>query len=347
MTRAVEFLLSCAILIELKSTYWHSMNNTFDLGFLGNLTNPKAKAAAAPTQRLPGLQTPGVSPGSFWCEMSADEYHNGSPGLSSSRLKHMLVSPARYQLRLQRPPIETDALRLGRLLHTMVLEPHLVNSEFVVWSEGRRQGMNWDLFRVQHLGKTHITEAQYETALGMAAALRQMEDFPLDAWLEGVANVAPAIKERSLFWIDEETGLLCKARPDALTLGMSALIGDLKSTRCAAEHAFIQDVFNFRYDLQAAHYRAGVKAVFGVDANFALFSVEKEEPHVTRSFIMTPEVLADGERYRRFCLTMVKKCTDENRWPKQPPAKAPVAVAPLFMKDTALLDMAKAYGIAI
>lgn len=324
------------------------MNNTFDLEFLGALTNTKASSPPPPpVQRTPGFQTPGVSPGSFWCEMSADEYHNGSPGLSSSRLKHMLVSPAIYQLKLKRPPIETDALRHGRLLHTMVLEPHLVSSEFVVWTEGRRQGMNWDLFRVQHLGKTHITEAQYEASLGMAAALREMDDFPLDAWLEGVATVAPAIKERSLFWIDEETGLLCKARPDALTLGVSALIGDLKSTRSAAERAFLHDVFHYRYDLQAAHYRAGVKAVLGVEANFALFAVEKLEPYVTRSFIMTPEALAKGERYRRYCLNMVKKCTDENRWPKQPPANGPVPVAPEFMEDTDLLDMAKAYGIPV
>lgn len=320
------------------------MNNALDLGFLNAISNI---TSSVPAPRLPGLQTAGVSPGSFWCEMSAEEYHNGSPGLSSSRLKHMLVSPASYQLKLKRPPLETDALRLGRLLHTMVLEPHLVNSEFVVWSEGRRQGMTWELFQIQNIGKTHVTEAQYEAALGMAAALRQMQDFPLDAWLEGVADVAPAIKERCLFWIDEETGLLCKARPDAMTLGISALIGDLKSTRSAAEAAFISDIFNFRYDFQAAHYRAGVKAVFGVDANFALFAVEKAEPYVTRSFILTPEALAKGERYRRFCLNMVKKCTDENAWPKQPPAKAPVPVAPLFMEDSSLLDMAKAYGVAV
>ncbi len=110
----------------------------------------------------------------------------------------------------------------------------------------------------------------------MAAALRGIQDFPFASWLDGPDGIAPAIKERSLFWVDEDTGLQCKARPDAMTLGESALCGDLKSARSVEPDEFIKDLFKFRYDLQAAHYLACIKAVYGVDASFAFFTVEKE-----------------------------------------------------------------------
>jgi hypothetical protein len=201
--------------------------------------------------------------------------------------------------------------------------------------------------------KTIITESQMVCVEQMSAALLQMTDFPLAAWLSGVkasgagAAIAPAIKERSLFWVDEDTGLQCKARPDAMSLGDKALVGDLKSTRSAAVDDFMYDIFKFRYDVQAAHYLAGVKAVYGVDARFAFFAVEKEEPNVTRTFLMTPDALANGERHRRYCLRMIRRCLDSNHWPKQPPGTKPVSVELPFMRDQPLRDMAAAYGIEI
>lgn len=299
------------------------------------------------------LRNIGVTPNSFDCEMDAEEYHNGSPGISSSRMKHMLVSPAVYQIKLQRPMQETDALRVGRMLHTQVLEPHLVSSEFAIWNEGRRQGTDWAQFAMNNADKTIITEQQLTCVEGMAQALLQMRDFPLAAWLAGVkgldasSDIAPAMKEHSLFWIDEDTGLQCKARPDAMTLGSKPLVGDLKSARSVSVDDFIYDIFKYRYDMQAAHYLAGVKAVYGIDAPFAFFAVEKEEPHVSRTFLMTPDALANGERHRRYCLRMIRRCLDSGQWPKQPDGTKPVSVDVPFMRDNSLKNMADAYGISI
>jgi hypothetical protein len=303
---------------------------------------------------IPGtksLRKPGVMTNSFVCEMDAVEYHNGSPGISSSRMKHMLVSPAVYQLKLHRPMQETDALRVGRMLHTQVLEPHLVSSDFAIWQDGRRQGNEWALFAMQNAKKTIITEPQMACVERMAEALQGLVDFPLSAWLAGIKgqgsqyDIAPAIKEQSLFWIDEDTGLQCKARPDAMTLGSKPLVGDLKSARSADEDDFISDIFKYRYDVQAAHYLAGVKAVYGIDAPFAFFAVEKEEPHVARTFLMTPDALAHGERLRRYCLRMIRRCLDTGSWPKQPPGTKPVSVEVPFMSDNPFKDMAAGYGI--
>lgn len=364
------------------------MNNSLDLGFLqGAAPTPQsptqthtASASTAQlinglssvlrgqlaeqgssadprTLQIPGtksLRVPGVSPNSFACEMNAAEYHKESPGISSSRMKHMLVSPAVYRLKLRRPMIETDALRMGRMLHTHVLEPHLLDTEFAIWNEGRRQGTEWALFAMENAEKTIITEAQMTCVEGMSAALLEMSDFPLAAWLAGVKgdssreDLAPATKEQSLFWVDEDTGLQCKARPDAFSLGDRPLVGDLKSARSVTVDDFLHDIFKFHYDVQAAHYLAGVKAVYGVQARFGFFAVEKEEPHVSRTFVMTDDALAHGERHRRYCLRMIRRCLDTGSWPKQPPGAKPVSVEVPFMRyDTPLKDMAAAYGIEL
>lgn len=358
------------------------MNNFLDIGFLeGQASNPapssagsvqviKDLASAYPTPQLgqggaqdprtpvvPGtksLRADGVTANAYACEMNAVEYHTEAPGISSSRMKHMLVSPAVYQLKLRRPMIETDALRIGRMLHTQVLEPHLLDAEFAIWNEGRRQGDEWAQFAMDNAHRTIITQNQKACVGGMAAALLDMTDFPVAAWLAGVKgdasrpDLAPATKEQSLFWVDEDTGLQCKARPDAMTLGQNALVGDVKSARSVAIDDFLRDIFKFRYDVQAAHYLAGVKAVYGVDARFAFFAAEKEEPHVARTFLMTPEALAHGERHRRYCLRMIRHCLDTGKWPKQPPGAQPVSVeAPFMQYDTPLKDMAAAYGITL
>lgn len=343
------------------------MNNILDLDFLealsqrarnqthsarpeGVISDEQSRPISTHAPVLPSspsLRTAGVSPNSFWCEMDGQEYHNEAPGISSSRLKHMLVSPAFYRLKLQRPMLETDALRLGRMLHTQLLEPHRIDEEFAIWCDGRRQGNDWGLFSLNNAGKTILTEAQLQWALDMATALRGLEDFPFASWLDGMDGIQPATKEQSLFWIDEDTGLQCKARPDAMTLGASALAGDVKSARSADPEEFVRDLFKFRYDVQAAHYLAGIKAVHGVDANFAFFTVEKEAPYVARTFLMTQEALAHGEKQRRFCLRLIRKCLDQGSWPKQPAATAPVAVEVPFYKDKSLLDMAAAYGITL
>ena len=357
------------------------MNNSVDINFLEALSGkpyvqpsqtnshyaiagasgatPSASTAVSGDPRSPSvpgsrsLRQAGVTPNSFACEMDGVEYHNESPGISYSRMKHMLVSPAMYQLKLQRPMQETDALRVGRMLHTQVLEPHLVDSEFAIWTEGRRQGNDWALFAMSNAHKTIITETQMACVERMSQALLEMTDFPLAAWLTGVKgggvrpDIAPALKERSIFWIDEDTGLQCRARPDAMTLGANALVGDVKSARSAAVDEFVYDIFKYRYDIQAAHYLAGVKAVYGIDARFVFFAVEKEEPNVARTFLMTPDALAHGERHRRYCLRMIRRCMDAGSWQKQPPGAKPVSVEVPFMRDNPLKDMAAAYGVEL
>ena len=325
------------------------MNQRMDMDFLVAISGETAVAPSAtpaqPTVPATCVKTSGVSPGSYWADMDIVEYHTRAPGVSSSRLKHILVSPAHYQIKLSRPMLETDALRIGRMLHTTVLEPHLLASEFAIWTQGRRQGQEWEIFKLLNQDRTIITNDQRECVEGMSEAMYQIDDFPFEGWLHGVGHIPAAVKERSIFWIDEETGLECRARPDAMTLGESPLAGDVKSTRSADPDQFVRDIFNMRYDLQAAHYVAGIKAVFGVDAKFVFFAAEKEAPHVARSFLMSPDSLAHGERYRRYCLRMIKKCTDEGIWPKQPVGAKAILVEPPFMKDKDLLDLAAAYGL--
>ena len=60
-------------------------------------------------------------------QMLKDEFYYGYLGkaaLSSSSLKKLLQSPKVFQASLSEQQVETKALREGKLIHLLLLEPH-------------------------------------------------------------------------------------------------------------------------------------------------------------------------------------------------------------------------------
>lgn len=76
-------------------------------------------------------------------------------------------------------------------------------------------------------------------------------------------------------WIDEATGLPCKAKLDAVVLPKRVHIIDLKSTMCTSKAKFIDTCHEYDYDRQAAFYLSS-------DPNarfFELVGVRKTNPY--------------------------------------------------------------------
>lgn len=63
--------------------------------------------------------------------LSNADYH-AHPAVSSSQLKHMLRTPAHFKASLETSKEPSDAMKLGSLVHTLLLEPHLVDYEYTV-----------------------------------------------------------------------------------------------------------------------------------------------------------------------------------------------------------------------
>src|SRR6266446_5889204 len=80
-----------------------------------------------------------------------------------------------------------------------------------------------------------------------------------------VLSIQHGVPEQCLIW-QERNGIWCRARPDWLRTD-HRLVADYKTTTNAAPDAWIRSqLFGLGYDIQAAFYLRGLRAVFGHDA---------------------------------------------------------------------------------
>lgn len=182
------------------------------------------------------------------------------PAVSRSMLWAMGVTPAHTLAAIMKPP--TEAMRNGIGLHTMTLEGEDAFRERCWIRKFREKRSNCPA------GMIEIDEKDAKDIVGMSICVwmhqraRRLLNVP-DEWREVVA-----------LWQDEETGLWCKARADAINEDLG-VIPDLKSTDDASPEEFPRKVDQYGYDGQAAWYVDGFRKC-GVEVNsFALVTVEK------------------------------------------------------------------------
>jgi hypothetical protein len=295
------------------------MNNPFNLAALFSFLDPATDST--PALPLTGARIDGATPGCYSMDISDEDYHTKFAGASSSALKKMLRSPAHYRAYMSEEDKDSSSRMFGRAVHALLLERARFADKFAVWTGGRRAGKVFDDFAAANPGKTLLTEDEHHRATEAALALRENSQFPLGLWLDGVPAtggyeaVPAASTETSIFWIDEETGLPCKARIDAHNGLPTPAAIDAKTTDDARTNSFMRQLFKLDYDLQAAHYRAALRAFYGTDYPFLFAVVEDQAPYATNIIGLDADVLANGEAKRRHALNLLKKCQDSNEWP--------------------------------
>jgi len=122
--------------------------------------------------------------------------------------------------------------------------------------------------------------------------------------------------ESSLYWTDEITGLKCRIRPDWLFDGGMA---DLKSCVSASKADFAKAVANLGYDIEAAFYIDGMKAVTGKSVDFFFIAVEKTAPCTTACYKASQEMIEVGRAKYRGGLELLKWCQENKQYPGYQP----------------------------
>lgn len=244
--------------------------------------------------------------------MSHDTYA-ALPGVNFSTLKHIAESPAHYAEAVREPPQDRDTFRIGRLLHTLVMEPELYDSHYAVF-EGVRRGGAWDDFQKRHQDQTIVKPDMVTDCFAMANAVRTS------------GLVAPyfynARHELTVQWTDEATGIRCKARLDWLT--EPALI-DLKSTVCTEERAFGRAAARYLYPQQLAFYCRAARSL-GWDGSVKIVAVEKSSPWDVAVFPLDDEALSWGDRTIDEWLATLARCRESGRWPGRYTDERPLSV---------------------
>lgn len=254
------------------------------------------------------------------------------PAVNKSSLDDIQdFSPLHCQHRMQHPESDTDALRTGRGLHTLVLEGEdRYADEFrvatacsaIVKSTGEPCKNGGSLLGIDDrwycrtkghapLGSIEpddtISAEQDTTIRGMRAGIMRCKG--AREFLE-----ADGANELSIVWVDGETGLLCKARIDMARPGWNC-IGDLKTTEDASRRGFIRSIDKYGYHRQGAFYLRGAAAV-GLDCeHFSIIPAEKPEPNAAGAYKLKPDAIAAGDEQITRLLRIRAKCEETGEWP--------------------------------
>lgn len=232
-------------------------------------------------------------------EISNEEYHSGE-GISRTAIMLFRRSPLHYWNKYINPSASKDKASdnciLGDALHTFVLENDKYYSRYALVSKKTKK------MKEENAGKILLSFENHEAIENMATAL--MLDFKF------------AKIENSIYWIDEETGMLCKCRPDIL---QTTSIIDLKTSKDASSHAFKRQVYQYGYHIQAAMAIDGLAACGIEIKKFEFIVVEKEPPYATAHYIISDEKIEEGRIAYKEALISIKSCMDKNEWPTHQP----------------------------
>ena len=245
-------------------------------------------------------------------DLPAEEYHS-THAMSAGGLKRMRISPAHfYGLQLDPSPASGEpspAMRNGTLTHCALFEPDEVWTSATSSSLPRsisgpgRQGL-------EAAQRAEIVEsADLARAQAQALAVRSQPDL--------AALLAEGRPEVSAFWLDEQTGELCKCRPDWVSpAGDGVILVDGKTCRDASPEGFGRAIWNLSYHLQAAWYTDGYERASGLKVyGFVFAAVESDWPHVAAGYMLGDDVLDAARRENRRLLNLYAECRRTGKWP--------------------------------
>lgn len=235
--------------------------------------------------------------------VSNKEYHEDREYLSSSALKMVLKDPKDFEkVYVNGETINIgnqEALDFGSYMHTLVLEPLLVDEEYVIFNGYLREGEEWDALNKEKGDRKIITITQDEQAHILLDKLEGKEK-------EG-------IKVKSFFQQGEAEQTMCasidgvkvKARFDYIKKG---IISDLKTTSSEIKNKKDAEKIckQYQYDVSVALYLDIAKKVTGEDYSFYFIFMSKKDNDV-HIFKASDNMVQRGREKYKKALRIIKK----------------------------------------
>lgn len=263
-------------------------------------------------------ETPEIKPGLY--DLTNAEYHS-SAGISASHLKELEKSPKHYQAWLEKPKECNEAMLIGKAVHSLFLEPQQFAKEFAFAPECDKRTKEG-----KELYASFLSSITNQEIISPATAEIINSVFPALIDQVSTSKILTALfkgtKEKSFYWTDPDTGLLCKCRPDCLTdLGV---ITDLKTTYDASPGAYSAQIGKMRYFMQAAFYLDGVRHAvqqsnaqvnFQSPKAFVLVPIETSAPHGIAMYQLDEQAIELGRSLYKKLLALYASCASQKSWP--------------------------------
>lgn len=234
----------------------------------------------------------------------SNEAYHARKSVSASMLKSMAKGwrtfEAEYVTKTA-PRKESAAMALGTAVHTALLEPDRFDTDYAICPPdcSDRRTKAYKEWAAENDGKTVLTIDEARTIWAMSkSAIR--DKFAL------ILLNADGHIEKSLEWQDE--GVPCRARFDKVA---GSFIIDIKTCQDATPDAFAKTIASYRYDLQAAHYLAGLPSVA---TTFVFVAIETASPFRVRCYEMCSDDLFSAETERVALLLEYQRRLASDDW---------------------------------
>ena len=207
---------------------------------------------------------------------------------------------------------ERQHLRVGRIIHSAILEPDSFNDDYVLMPDfGPMQSSKNRETRDQWIaslppGTSIVKQDEKDLALAMRDAVLRHKTARLV--IEG------GKPEVTLRWQDKRTGVRCKARADWWHPEMGFAM-DLKSTDDASPITFGRSVANYGYHRQHCHYADGFSQLGAPIQHYLLLAVEKDAPHCVGLYHIDAAAEERGFQLLHRSMDKMAACLKANAWP--------------------------------
>lgn len=249
-----------------------------------------------------------------------NEHYHASKGLSNSQMSYLLPPHCAKMFWYQNlsglvEKKSTDAFDLGSAVHTLVFEPDEFQKRFYCVNEVPKRTSNlgkaaYEAMEKAAAGRAILDKTDQDTAYWMAGNIRSHS-----MWKSVKGDLSGCIED-SLAWIDPESGILLRSRPDFYT---DDIIIDLKTTKDSSPHAFQKAVVDYSYHRQGALSTDGLSLLKNRSyTNVILFVVDKNPPHFVRCYVMTENALLQGRYEYKHAANQYKECLESGVWTSFP-----------------------------
>lgn len=251
-------------------------------------------------------------------DMADTEYHSKKEYMSSSACKMILKKSPYYFLQYWCGMIEQeekDYFNFGRALHMALLMPKEFSERYVIKPNFGRTKVDLALkarFYKEHEDCVILSETEREQITGM---IDSVLDHQIASGMlkEGVAEV-------SIFFKDEDTNVLCRARPDFIRQDKDTKridIIDVKTTVDAEKFRFASDISKYQYHSQLAFYRDAVEKAYGVGVDsVSILAIEKKFPYDVFLYTLDEEDLEEGRKFYKQALRTYVMARVKDKWPR-------------------------------
>jgi PDDEXK-like domain of unknown function (DUF3799) len=277
-----------------------------------------------------------MEPG-IYADLSNEDYHKDT-AISRSGIVMFNDSPFKFWANYINPnkpeKKETEAMAFGSALHKLVLEPLDFNYEYVLEPEYRIGPKKvllknagrpaFEAYKAEKAKIDYINDALEEDfqAKIIEKGLKPIDKktfHELTVMSECLYHHAKAkdlledaLYERSLFWLDKESGLRVKCRPD---IWHDNIIVDLKTCVSANSRAYQHSMVDGGYHIQGAMIREGIRELTGKDIpNVLNICIEKTYPYEIGIKVIGEAALNEGRRKFKEILIAIKSAIQHNEW---------------------------------